>query len=101
MAVDEKTSEALDFKALKLPPFPVVSKIEWQEYEDWTGEPSLRLLVIFAENTDGDKITGQQVGEIKRAIHDSLIAHGISKFPYIFIATPEELAEPIDGDEDE
>lgn len=101
MAVDEKTKEALDLKTLKLPPFPPVSKIEWEEFEDWTGEPSLRLLVIFAENTDVDKITGEQVGDMKRAIHDSLIAHGISKFPYTFIATPEELAEPIDEDEDE
>ncbi len=98
MAVDEKTNEALDLKTLKLPPFPPVSKIECEEYEDSTGEPSLRLLVIFAENTDATKITGEQVGNLKRAIHDSLIAHGITKFPYIFIATPEELAEPIDED---
>ena len=99
MAVDEKTKEALDLKFLKLPPFPPVSKIEWEEYEDSTGEPSLRLLVVFAENIDVDKITGEHVGNLKRAIHDSLIAHGISKFPYIFIATPEELAEPLEEDE--
>ncbi len=99
MAVDEKTKDALDLKTLKLPPFPPVSKIEWEEYEDSTGDPALRLLVIFAENTDVDKITGEQVGNLKRAIRDSLIAHGISKFPYIFITTPEELAEPNDEDE--
>ena len=89
MAVDQKTNEALDLKTLKLPPFPPVSKIEWEEYEDWTGEPSLRLLVIFAENTDVDKITGEQVGDIKRAIRDSLMAHGISKFPYSKPSMPE------------
>ena len=98
MAVDEKTKEALDLNSLKLPPFPPVSKIEWEEYEDSTGDAALRLLVIFAEKTDVEKITGEQVGDLKRAIHDSLIAHGISKFPYIFITTPEELAEPIDED---
>lgn len=98
MTVDEKTNEALDLKTLKLPPFPPVSKIEWEEYEDSTGEPSLRLLVVFAENTDVTKITGEQVGNLKRAIHESLLAHGITKFPYTFVATPEELAEPIDED---
>jgi len=99
MAVDEKTKEALDLKTLKLPPFPPVSKIQWEEYEDSTGDESLRLLVIFAENTDMESISGQQLGDLKRAIRDSLIAHGVEKFPYISIATPEELAEPIDEDE--
>ena len=98
MTVDEKTNEALDLTTLKLPPFPPVSKIEWEEYEDSTGEPSLRLLVVFEANTDITKITGEQVGNLKRAIHESLLAHGITKFPYIFVATPEELAEPIDED---
>lgn len=98
MAVDEQTQKALDLKTLDLPPFPTVDRIEWEEYEDSTGEDSLRLLVVFGANTDVEKITGQQVGNLKRAIHDSLIAHGITKFPYIFVATPEELAEPIDED---
>jgi hypothetical protein len=46
-----------------------------------------------------DSISGLQLGDLKRAIRDSLIAHGIEKFPYISIATPEELAEPIDEEE--
>ena len=98
MTVEEQTQRALDLKTLKLPPFPPVSKIEWEEYEDSTGEPSLRLLVVFAENTDIDKVTGKQVGDLKRAIRESLIAHGITKFPYTFITTVEELTE--DSDED-
>lgn len=96
MAVDEKTNEALDLKNLKLPPSPPVYKIDWEEYEDSTGEPSLRLQVVLAENTDVNKVTGEQIGDLKGAIHESLIAHGILKFPYIFITTVEELAEPID-----
>lgn len=99
MAVDEKTNEALDLKTLKLPPFPPVARIEWEEYEDSTGDDALRLLVVFAENTDVEKITGQQLGDLKRAIRDSLIAHGVEKFPYVSITTPEELAEPFDEDE--
>lgn len=98
MAVDERTNEALDLKTLKLPPFPPVSEIRWEEYEDSTGDAALRLLVVFAENTDVEKITGQQVGDLKRAIRESLIAHGITKFPYTFITTVEELAETDDED---
>lgn len=98
MAVDERTKEALDLKTLQLPPSPPVFQINCADYEDWTGEESLRLEVVLAANTDVSKITGQQVGELKRAIRDSLIAHGVSKFPYISITTPEELAEPIDED---
>lgn len=41
-------------------------------------------------------VTGEQIGELKAAIRENLAAHGISKFPYIFIATEEELAEPMD-----
>jgi hypothetical protein len=98
MAVDEQTRKALDLKTLKLPSFPLVSRIEWEEYEDSTGEPSLRLLVVFAENTDIEKVTGRQVGDLKRVIRESLRAHGITKFPYTFVTTVEELAERSDED---
>lgn len=96
MAVDEKTMEALDLGKLRLPPSPPVSRIQWEDYEDSTGEPSLRLQVVLAENTDVSNISGDQIGELKAAIRDSLVAHGVLKFPYIFITTPEELAEPVD-----
>jgi len=93
MAVDEQTQKALDLKTLQLPPLPPIDRIEWEEYEDSTGDESLRLLVVFGKNTNVEKITGQQVGDLKRAIRDSLIAHGITKFPYTFITTIDELAE--------
>ncbi len=96
MAVDEKTTEALDLEHLQLPPSPPVSQINWKEYQDSTGEPSLRLQVVLEENTDVSKVSGEQIGELKAAIRDSLVAHGVSKFPYIFITTAEELAEPVD-----
>ncbi len=98
MAVDERTNEALDLKTLKLPDLPPIDRIEWEEYEDSTGDDSLRLLVVFAKDTDVEKLTGQQVGDLKRAIRDSLIAHGISKFPYTFITTIDEIAEAVDED---
>ncbi|MFM7844717.1 MAG: hypothetical protein ACKOBW_08930 [Planctomycetota bacterium] len=96
MTVDEKVVKAIDLKTLKLPAFPPVLEIGCEDYEDSTGQPSLRFLVVFKRDINENQITGEQVGNIKRAIHDSLLAHGITKFPYIFIATSEELAEAID-----
>jgi hypothetical protein len=93
MAVDEQTRDALELKNLRLPSLPPIDRIECEEYEDSSGSDSLRLLVIFASDTDVEKITGQQAGDLKRAIRESLIAHGIPKFPYIFITTVDELAE--------
>ncbi len=93
MAVDKKTNEALDLKSLKLPSSPLVYQIDWEEYEDSTGEPSLRLQVVLKKGTDIGQVSGEQIGKMKSAIRESLIAHGISKFPYIFITTQEELAE--------
>jgi len=93
MAVDEKTMEALDLRTLDLPSSPPVSRIESQEYTDSTGEPSLRVLVVLNENTDLSLVSGEDVGELKAVIRQSLLDHGIVKFPYIFISTPEELVE--------
>lgn len=98
MAVDEQTQKALDLKTLQLPDLPTIERIECEEHEDSTGDESLRLLVVFAKNTDVEKITGQQAGDLKRAIRESLTAHGITKFPYTFVTTVDELAE--DNDEE-
>lgn len=94
MPVDEKTIKALDLTSLPLPPSPAISRIEVEEYIDSTGEPSLRLLVVLAEQTDVASLTGKEVGALKAAIHQSLLDHGVERFPYIFLVTPEELAEP-------
>lgn len=95
MVVGEKTREALNLNTLALPPSPPVSEIQSQEYTDSTGEPSLRILVILRKDTDLSKVSGKEVGELKATIRQSLLDHGVEKFPYIFIATPEELAAEV------
>ncbi len=94
MAVDEKTIEALDLRKLSLPSSPPVSRIEVEDYEDSLGAPALRLLVVVRKNTDMSRVSGEAIGEVKAAIRENLAAHGIARFPYIFIATEEELAVP-------
>lgn len=96
MPVDEKTREALDLKNLKLPPSPPVTRVEFEDYMDSSGEPSLRILVVFDESTDIERVSGEEIGELKFAIRESLREQGITLFPYIFLAKPSELEESDD-----
>jgi hypothetical protein len=96
MPVDEKTREALDLNSLSLPASPVVVAVEAEDYTDSTGEPALRILVTIDEATDIENFRGEDIGQLKRAIHDSLRRHGVTLFPYIFLAKPSELAEADD-----
>lgn len=98
MPIAEKASEALDLETLKLPPTTPVEWLKVEDYTDTTGVPSLRILVVLKESTDLEAMTGQDVGNMKRAIFDRLLERGISRFPYISLALPSELAE---ADEEE
>lgn len=93
MPVDEKAREALDLKGLTIPPSLRVTRVEVEDYTDSSGEPSLRLLVVLDEATDIKKVSGEDFGELKFAIRESLRKHGVTVFPYIFLAKPSELAE--------
>lgn len=85
MAVDLQTKKALDLKTLKLPPYPEVLSIQAEDYTDSDGDEALRITVVLAEDTDLDKVTGENVRALKSAIRDSLIGEGISRFPYVFL----------------
>ena len=99
MAVDEKTRESLDLKILKLPKSMPVTKVYAEEYFDSSGEEALRVQVILDESFDEYHIDGRAVGDLKRAIHQSLLDHGITLFPYVFLAKQSELDElERDGD---
>jgi len=93
MLVDDKTRKALDIKGLVFPASIKVSKVEAEDYTDWDGEPALRVLVTLDESVEVDKVSGQEVGDLKRAIRESLRKHGVALFPYIFLAKPSELAD--------
>ena len=59
---------------------------------------ALRVQVILDESADIDAIQGDQVGELKFAIGDSLRRHGVMLFPYIFLAKRSELLEAASED---
>src|SRR2546421_7318783 len=97
MSVDAKAREALDLKSLSFPPSLPVIRLEVEDYTDWDGDPALRVLVVLDESVDEEQVSGEDAGDLKFAIRESLRKHGITLFPYIFLAKPSELAE---SDED-
>ena len=93
MAVTDAIREALDLSNLNLPVSPKVIGLSAEDYTDMDGEPSLRVTAVIDEATDLNHIDGRGVGDMKEEIRRSLEAHGITLFPYIFIAKPSELAD--------
>jgi hypothetical protein len=91
MTIDQKKlSAALNLKRLSLPVIPRVVGIEAESYVDSTGDDALRVWVFLDEQTDAETIPGQAVIRLKDAIHDSLLQHGITLFPYISLTKRSE-----------
>jgi hypothetical protein len=99
MPVDEKTRDALDLTHLEIQPELLVSRIDVRDYTDWDGDPSLRILVVIGESVEIDRKTSRLIGDLKNRSHDSLRGHGITLFPYIFIAKQSELNSHDDDEE--
>ncbi len=91
MAVAEQARRALDLKKLRFPRSLPVVRLEAEDYTDWEGEPSLRVLVVLDESVDEEKVSGEDAGKLKSTIRESLRKHGITLFPYIFLAKQSEL----------
>jgi hypothetical protein len=101
MPADVKTRAraALKLKNLKLPPKPPVLAIEVEDYVDWTKEEALRVWAVIDENTtDAELQNGKAIIELKEAIHDTLLAKGITLYPYISLIKPSERLETDDED---
>jgi hypothetical protein len=95
---DANTLAALDLKLLKLPANPRVIRLDVEDYTDADGDPALRLLAVIDEDTDIDKMSGQDIGDLKMAIQDSLLERGITLFPYVFLAKPSDLVGAVEED---
>lgn len=92
MPTDTKAQQVLELDKLPPPPGVRVLSVQAEDYTDWSGEPALRVTVILDDATDVEKFAGA-IGDFKMAIHRRLREHGITLFPYIFLATPSELAD--------
>jgi hypothetical protein len=92
MVVDDRTlEEALDLSKLSLPPGLPVVRLEAEEYADSEGVETVRVLVTLDESVDVDRISGDDVGELKEAIRESLRQHGVKVFPYFKLFKESEL----------
>ena len=91
MSIDQLTKEALDLENLQLPARPEIVGIEYEPYEDSTGEDSLEIWVVLSDSTLDEDITGTNVMQIKSAIRGSLHARGIKLFPYVRLVTESEF----------
>ena len=80
--VDKKIKAALAVETLPLPANPRIEQIEAEYYVDHTGEDSLQVWVILSDDTRDEELTGKNVMQIKAAIRESLLNHGIRLFPY-------------------
>ena len=93
MPIDVAATKALDASKLPVLPNLKVVSMTAEEYTDWTGDDSLRVTVILDESVEIEAVTGKETGDLKRAIHQQIQAHGITLFPYIFLAKQSELDE--------
>jgi hypothetical protein len=99
MPVDTRVTEALRLDKLDLPPRPRVLAIEAEDHVDWTGDDALRVWVTIAEDTTDQELqNGRAISRLRNAIHDSLLAGGVTLFPYITLTTPSERF--LNGDEE-
>jgi hypothetical protein len=93
MAGDKATRNALDLRELQIPRDLPVVRVEVEDYTDWTGDAALRVLVVLDESVDPATVSGEAVGDLKWSIQKSLRKHGVTLFPYIFLAKQSELTE--------
>jgi hypothetical protein len=101
MTVDQvirKVHDALKssrFKA-KLPRSLEIRDIRVEDYVDTDGEDALRIWVIIDEDVDVEKVHGDDITALKRAIHDRVRELGVERWPYTHIAKQSEFDEEDD-----
>ena len=93
MPIDIPACKALDVNELPVLPNLKIVSISVDAHTDWTGDESLRVSVLLDEDVDIEKVTGKETGDLKRAIRQQLQSHGITLFPYIYLAKQSELDE--------
>ena len=96
MPVDQKIQDALKLSDLKskLPKNPRVVDIRVEDYVDTDGEDALRVWVIIDERVNPEKVKGEDISALDRAIFDRVREVGVELWPYIRIAKQSELDEP-------
>ena len=74
----------------------MVERVEVSDYTDSAGESSLRVLVVISEDTQVERVPGENIGDLKAEIRRRLRESGVKRYAYIFLAKPSELLETED-----
>ena len=93
MPITDAVRQALALDTLVLPAKPKILSIEPTDYIDHTGEEAIQVWVTIDEDTPDSELTGKARRQISMAIHDSLLARGVSLYPYLQFGKPSELQE--------
>lgn len=93
MSYEDTSMQELELGELLLPERPRIERIQFQPWENSSGEPSFRVWVILPDDTSDDELTGDRVLEIKRLIFDYLQKKERSLFPYIHILSQSDFKE--------
>ncbi len=98
MAVDQKIQKIQNAVKLsrlksKLPREPKVVDILVEDYVDTDKEDALRVTVIIDEDVDIEKVSGQDITDLKSAIRHRIRELGVELWAYIFVAKQSEFDE--------
>jgi hypothetical protein len=98
MAVDQKIRKIQDALKLsklksKLPKDPKVVDIRIEDYVDTDKEDALRVTVVIDEDVDVEKVSGQDITDLKSAIRHRIRELGVELWAYIFVAKQSEIDE--------
>lgn len=90
MEQHEEIRNALELRAIDLPDSPRIVKLDWDYYEDSSGDEGIEIEVVFDAGTTDDQILQAPIHEIKRRILDSLREHEVTLFPYFTFMREDE-----------
>ena len=82
---------ALSMDELKLPAGLRVVRVEWQLYEDSSGDDALKVWVVLDDRTTDREIERAPILAVKTQIINSLRRHGVTLFPYFGYSRESEL----------
>ena len=93
LSIDDLTELLNPPTKLGLPKSELVRRIVVEDYEDWTGEDSLRVYIVVADDAPEDDRIGPMLWPVKDAIRDTISGSGESRFPYITVGTDADFAD--------
>ena len=95
--IDAKTDRAvgrlLDRKKLAFPRKPRVVDLRWETDLDWTGDPCVRVWLIFDDATTEEELAFERIEPYMEKVRKAVDRSDLGLIPYLSIRTRSEQAE--------